>query len=223
MNRATMGLSLSAWLESTYDYADGTYVRSVTPEFERAMQEMGTNAIPHLLEMLEGTERPLVVRGLMGTPVGAFLVRHWMLSRERVMNGFTGLGVLVTNAIPGLLEQCVPPHRSGLVVFDKLGPFMMPHIEQEMWKGDSRMTQAGMYALSVGAYDYRREEVVQVWTECLTNAEPSTRLLAAQLIGSTTPVRAQNAIPALRTAVNDPNPEVAAMAGRALGRLTGGK
>jgi hypothetical protein len=215
------GLTLDQWLDTSASVEDGQYQSVDSSEFRSAVRQFGTNAIPRLIRRFYARELPGMQTTYRVLGKNLFFrlgFGRCFLERERALLGFSALGSLATNAIPELLR---PPRGCHFTsrVFDSIGTSAFPYLVEQIRTGDLQVMSYAMSALEVRAFDFQREEVVAVWTECLTNSSPSIRLHAARLIGNTRAVRAQKAVPALQAAISDRDPEVVAGAKAALAKL----
>jgi len=219
------GLTLDQWLETSFDFEDGRDTGGTTTEFNSALQEFGTNAIPHLVAKLRTREFPVTKRLLawIGPRPNGVAFAHTLrldysiLQRQRAVHGFMALGSLATNAIPEILAM--PPTYQTMGAVAGIGPAGLPALRHIAAYGTDHLKSNAMSALESSQYDFKREEIVAIWIERLTDPSPSIRLHAARLIGKTRPIRAQSAISPLQKLINDPDPEVAAAAKVALGNL----
>ena len=220
------GLTLDQWLELSFQYEDGAYQNNGGQEFNRAIANLGTNAIPHLIKRLRTRDVPWspLARRVLGTKITPAVAstlrlnRGWV-ERRRAVNGFRALGSVAIDAIPDLLASYPRAPFEVCEVFDSMGSSTLPQLEQHIRNGEVETKIAAMSALSTRAFDYKREETVAIWVECLTNEAPRIRRFAATLLGNTRPIRAQAAIPRLQAAVHDSDQEVALAAQGALKKL----
>lgn len=219
------GLTLDQWLAHSFYYEDGAYRGYASEDFNRAIQEMGTNAIPRLLSKLRTKELPgaPLIMNLVGAksysePISNALgLNRAAIQRQRAVYGFKALGALGTNAIPALLE--LPWGFFMMEVFDGMGTAALPHLLEPIRTGRMEVKLRAMGALEAKIYDIKREEIVAIWSERLQDEDRSVRLYAARLIGNAKPARAQAALPALQIAAKDPIAEVAEAAQEAIGKL----
>lgn len=218
------GLTLDQWLAFSFSYEDGSYKSFMSEDFNRAIQKMGTNAIPRLMSKLTTKEMPgsRAIMKIVGAKSYSEPMAHLLgldravIERQRAVNGFKALGPAGTNAIPALLE--LPWGFFSAEIFEAMGAAPLPFLKEAIATGRMEVKLRAMGALEGQAYDPKREEIVAIWAERLRDENPSVRLYAARLIGNAKPARAQAVIPALEMAAKGSD-EAATAAREALARL----
>jgi hypothetical protein len=224
------GKYLSEWLEEAFYTDERGFVGGAGNEFKAALQEIGTNAIPELMRRVrahDNLRRPnslaKIILRVPGKKLEHSLQIHLgifegYLDQRRAIYGFRALGVLATNAIP-LLVEVSDSTSAAVETLGAIGPVAFPALRHYAREGSKPAKLNAMMALAQPSFDFKRDETVDVWIDCLTDPDPYIRTTAAMLIGSASPIRAQQAIPHLKQAANDSDTNVAAAAKSAIGKI----
>lgn len=216
------GKTLDQWLESSFAYVEGKgLISSVTPEFREALQAMGANAIPQLLERLNRGDyffyQAIVQRvgNVQDRTLNRLGINSPWINRQRAANGFLALGELATNAIPQIVSG--KPTGEMVEALAGIGAAGLPHLLRVLQTGAEQQKVSALFGLQARVYD--REIAARQWLEHVTNASPRVRWAATTLLWAAPLKLKSEALSALDTACNDPDPKVAAMAGMTRSRL----
>lgn len=216
------GLTLDQWLATTFTFENRIAHESITPEFNHALQKLGTNALPHLLSKLQIRRLPrerMIAKWIAATPnpqgvANLVGLNRWYIEGQRAVYGFRALGSLATNSLPEILAM--PPTGFTMHAIAAMGNAALPILHAATQNGPDQVKSNAMSALESSEYDFKREQIVEIWIECLADPSPSIRLHAIRLLSQAKPIRAQAAIKPLEDLSNEPDPEVASAATSAL-------
>jgi hypothetical protein len=208
------GRSLTQWLEPTYHFQNGRVISTPPPDFQTALQSMGTNAVPHLVRMLAAKDysfcQPLLQR--VGDVNNAALNRLGLnkpwLTRNRAVHGFAALGQSATNAIPEMLHSW--PTGEMVDALQGIGPAGLPLVLKAITDGDEPTRFAGLFGLQARAYD--RKIVVDTWIEHTKDPSPQVRWAATTLLWAAPQLYREVVLTNLSRLESDADPKVAAMA-----------
>lgn len=159
------------------------------PPAVRAIREIGTEAVPHLLGMLRARDSRTKLKVMEWLAKQSILKLRLVTateSHQRALDGFRALGPLAKPAIPALVEL----------------------------HNDRRTAERAAWALAAIGPD-----AVLPFAKALTNKDPAVRMDAAMTLGSHFGAAAQPAIPALLHSLKDQDARVRHCAGVALGRI----
>ncbi len=213
------GKPLSYWLQGFGPYPNTT--RPTETEALVAIQQIGTNAIPTLLQMLRAHDSPLKYK-LRIWAIRRGLIRiiykiPWDYNNSlpfafnfRAMRGFQQLGPLATNAVPDLirvLDHPVSPESESLTAgaLGAIGPgakAAVPALLRAAASTDLSVRNAALLAL--GQIHADPDAVVPVLIKGLQNPSNVMRWTAAGALGNFQS-EAKSAVPALVALLNDPN------------------
>jgi HEAT repeat protein len=210
------GKRLSIWLQS-YTPAGNS------PETDEALQTIGTNAIPILLDNLRANDSALKLKlAALGLPYTLAETRHL-----RAEKGFTALGDAASNAAPDLCkiyEQSVSAsgRRAAGNSLVEIGPAARTAIPALIRSAASTNSDVRAFALyTLGRMALESELVVPVLIKGLHDPDREVRFNAAfglealAFMGGD----AKPAIPALVKALKDSHVSARASAAAALGHI----
>lgn len=113
----------------------------------------------------------------------------------------------------------MPPSYFTMQAIAALGASSLPTLGDLCRNSPDQIKSHAMSALKSTEFDFKREEIVEIWIGRLDDPSPSIRLHAARLLGKARPIRAQAAIQPLQNHLSDADPEVAAAIKSALSNL----
>jgi hypothetical protein len=218
------GKPLSYWLSESDPHESFEPFES---ESNKALREIGTNAIPTLLRMLRASDSSFKLKVIGLIDKQRFVPVNFTKASTlnwRADNGFSVLGERASNAVPALIQ--IHEHKYSIssqnAVADALGAIgppaasAVPVLLREATKptGVTRI-----YALrALGRIHAQSELVVPGLVKCLGDRDPDVKGLAASGLGQLGP-EGKTAVPALVALLNDASLSVRFAAVRALGRI----
>ncbi len=223
------GRSLDAWLneyDSTVLFAGG----GATEEHaNRAIRQIGTNAIPFLLDMLRRRDsgaKLTLIRFLHRHGVGIkfTLASDYNIKAE---HGFEVLGAEARAAVPALiaiLEEDVSP-TSQVCAAQALGQIgeaasnAIPALVRCATNANASGRSGAIIAL--GDFPTRAEVTVPALVRCLGDTNESIRVFAVYGLSKLGP-QARPAIPVLRQLLNNPDPKMQGWVSNALQKIGSG-
>ena len=223
------GKALSDWLDDAA-YADASSL--ARGKARAAIQEIGTNALPHLLNLLEApytdTDGSLIqwIKNQSWLPdrardrMGDQSLHRWKQAAE----GFSALGTNAAPATPRLIHLAgIQIHggglgTAGLYPLEMIGTAAVEPLILSLTNSDR--TEAGVQAMKLGAvYGLRMlkiERAVPNLLRCFNDADAKVREEAIYTLALIQPPRA-TVIERLTQALHDPELAVSRAAVRALG------
>lgn len=208
---------------------------------EHAVHQIGTNAIPSLLEMVARTESPRMRKltdfwdqHIFNLKILPARVRHpsWYKNRARFVNmegeiGFKILGANAHEAVPELMSiyqrtlsmDSVTAMNSQIAVIRSLisiGPAAVPPLLKWAACTNEAERLSAVYALS--QIHAQSSEVVPVLIKSLSHTNFQVRIQVAEGLGKFG-ADAQQVVPALVLSLHDPNSVVRRAATNALRRI----
>lgn len=218
------GQSLSEWLSNLDSFAE----RSKYEQAELAIQNIGTNAIPHLLHQLEARDSALQKKLFYLS-----LKQHWIKfhfvnenrRHQRAIFALKALGTNATPALPALIawvegkdvnHQDFATRLRAMAVLRELGPVAhsaAPALLSALQSPDQNIRSNA--ALALGNITTNPSLVVPALISAVSDPDPITRgnsVASLARFGE----QARPAIPALEQALQDPNNNVRSLAVYAL-------
>lgn len=213
---AYQGKTLSAWLhELDLLYYDGPD----TEEAYAAVQQIGTNAIPHLLRKLQTKEYPWEGWQQWLPHRGFSWLRLPAASGQRMdaLAGFRALGQQALPAIPQLLTLCAKTNHDSSWTFAALNAIgdakVLPNLMG--WLTNSTPAQQCYSIESLGNLGHRAQPAIPDLLPFLEHANFWDRYLATRALGQIA-ARADLVVPALEKRLADTNNSVVMAAADAL-------
>lgn len=206
------GLRLREWLAQNQD---GTYVHDGA---EDAVRQIGTNAIPTLLQMLRAHDSPLKLKLMELAQKQHVIPIHWAPAEYQAMaaqDAFYILGPIASNAVPGLIQifkdRISDSSRSlaTLSLFDispasdAAIPVMAKTLMDSNSPADARVDAAQALAIMSS----QPQLAVPALIHGLADPEPQVRALSAESLGSYG-TNAEATVPALVNLWKDTNTDV---------------
>ncbi len=202
------GKRLSTWVLKTPLYAaNKTNMDAVV-----ALREIGTNAVPYLVALLNSKNSSLATRLWQASDRMPFIRWHLMSDFERCHRAMQALSILEHDACPALPELrklltdqnytggLTHPQEEAAAVLAHIRPEGVAILVQATTNKDQWVQKAAIQAL--GSNPPAEPGVVVSLTHCLKSENPDVRLLAAVAIGMLQE-DPEIAVPALREALND--------------------
>lgn len=218
------GRTLAQWLERLIDYGGNPEVWN---ECADAIRQIGTNGLPHLLQMLEAPEEPW--RGqvnALGQRVGltASVVKDDLFKKRIARQAFNILGPQAQSALPELLailSRCRTSDDRGFVIesISWIGPAAEPAIPALVNAARSGGQTECYFVCRALARIARQPEIsVPFLTDQLSHPDRWPRQRAADALGNFT-TNAISATPELVKLLDDPVTTVRETATNALRRI----
>lgn len=178
---------------------------------QEAIQEMGTNALPALLAMLNSEDSPFTLKliELLGKP--SVLRLHFMTAYDRRLlahYGLEALGAAAKPAIPALAERLNHgdmPGQSANALARIGGADALPPLTQALTHEDQQVRYATVLAL--GQLGRQSEQAVPLLLSLLAQPDPKMRFHAALALGEMGK-RPTVVVPALIRALGDADSNV---------------
>jgi HEAT repeat protein len=204
------GKPLSFWLDQySVTLTGGGEGRMAQREkAEGAIRQLGTNAIPQLLQMLREQDGRLKAKLLELFQKQRFIrisyKPAWVRNYEAEL-GFRILGADARQAVPALVEIYERPpssssQASAAAALSDIGPsasVAIPSLLRGTTNSDAAVRLCAVSAL--GSFQSEPETVVPALIRCLSDTNVSVRTIAARSLGQFGP-EARQAIPALMNA-----------------------
>ncbi len=215
------GRTLTQWLEHLENNGGDP---KVSDECEDAVRQIGTNALPVLLQLLEAPEEP------WRREVNAFaarvgidkpLVRRAWFKKRLAWHGFHILGAQAQGAVPELVAIMSRGRTSGhwnfvIECISVMGPAAEAALPALVKLGQSGGEPERYYVCeALGQIAHQPEIAVPFLTDQLTYRDKHIRVLAAEALGKFT-TNANSATPQLIKLLDDPYKQVRESATNAL-------
>jgi HEAT repeat protein len=217
------GKPLSFWLEG---YDPATRTETSQQQADHAMEAIGTNAIPTLLEMVRMVDSPSkreFVEWARIHPMLHIRFREGYQERSRAIWGFKALGANGKSAVPELIRLLGatngPVGASAAACLGEIGPASEPAVSAllKMVKvGNSPDAVIATYSL--GKIHAKSEAVVPALITGLASSNYRLRLEAITVLGEFG-TDAKSAIPNLLPLLNDPDPFLGSQVTNAIQRI----
>jgi hypothetical protein len=217
------GKSLSAWLNA-YGY-DG--IGSGSRDADKAVRQVGTNAIPPLLQMLRASDSPLIARCielLDRQNLVSFRITPAPEKNFEAYNAFQALGPLASNAVPGLIEiygANISQSSQALAAgsLGEIGPPAKPAIPALLKGLKTTNDLVRLYTVAaLNGIHSEPESVVPELVRLLRDSDAEVRMLAAAALGNFG-TNAESAVPDLIVMLNDGNGPTREMTTNALKQI----
>ena len=207
------GRPLSQWL--TECKSDNP--RDLSESEQKAIQAMGTNALPHLLRMVarKDSSAKLRLRAWVGR---GSIIRRWIpthgLERIRGAAGFEALGKEAAPVVPQLIQLLQDEHTSypAALALSGVGSPAVPALVQTLTHESAWVRMGAVQALN---FMHGAEEAIPDLLKSLDDPEPAVRGCAAIALGDMRR-QSQIVVPKLLESLSDTNSSVRASAARAL-------
>ena len=209
------GRPLSQWLTE----CKSDHPRDLSESAQKAIQAMGTNALPHLLRMVAWKESS-AKRRLRAWFGRGSVVRRWIPTRpreqERGAAGFEALGKVAAPAVPQLIQllgdDVITSYHAALAL-SAIGSPAIPALVQTLTNESAWARMGAVQALN---FMHGAEEAIPDLLKRLDDPEPAVRGGAAIALGDMRR-QSQTVVPKLIVSLSDTNGSVRATAARALG------
>jgi HEAT repeat protein len=191
-----------------------------------AVQHIGTNAFPVLLQMLRAHDSPLKIKFLELANKQHLVRVHLVSADDQMYGGWSAFGVLketASNAVPGLIEDYLAnaSEHSQVEIGDILGRIgtaadaAVPVLAETLANTNASPGVRGCVAFDLGNIGTRPKVAVPVLINCLKDPDSYVRFMAIESLGSFGK-DADNAVPALENLLKDPDTEVSRAATNAI-------
>jgi hypothetical protein len=217
--------ALSDWLVALTNYNGD----DDTDQVVEAIRQIGTNAIPYLVQYIRYTPSPLRLKSAAAvTALSKRLGRDWRLrgsrSEARAQGAFDALAILGPSAVvtlPDLTQLAADPGDLGrasraLFTLSFMGAQALPPLMAILTNQQSRLRPQA--AMGLSRLDTNARPAVTILIDYLRDPKENLAALSAMSLGK---MRQEPSlvIPALITALQDPRPRVRWFAAGALGQF----
>ncbi|MCL5099004.1 MAG: HEAT repeat domain-containing protein [Candidatus Omnitrophica bacterium] len=211
------GKQLSDWLQ---DLCHGQSAQ-LRDQAKNAIRQIGTNAIPTLLDMVRARDSRLKLKFMQWTSrqsMVRFRFQPAMVLHTEAVTAFSVLGPAAIPAIEPLAEILGHSETAFTAAnaLAQLGSNSVPILVQALTNDDWRVRYAAATAFTSEVPD--EQTVVPALVASLKDGNPNVRIMAARSLANIgqDPDRV---VPALMANLDDPIPDVRASTARALGRF----